>query len=376
MHNLERRANGGVGLADTQEGQCMKPTGIITDSIYLQHEMGSFHPESPERLNVIYEMLEQERTRLNLVDIPARMATIEEISMNHDRRYVEQIAATANRPHTYLDPDTSTCAYSWEAASKAVGGLFNLVDAVVSGTVRNGFAMVRPPGHHAEYRRAMGFCLFNNIALAARYALRVHGMRRVAVVDWDLHHGNGTQNAFYETNQVLFFSAHQFPHYPGTGRIAEVGKAEGEGYTVNIPLAGGAGDAEYLTVFHMVVAPIMEAFKPDLILVSAGFDAHYSDPLGGMRLTEDGYELMTQMLQHMAANHCSERLIMTLEGGYNLDALRNSANRVISCLSQYDPNNESVPMEASFEDLVPSFANRLRDVVGAHRRYWPNLPQF
>jgi acetoin utilization deacetylase AcuC-like enzyme len=353
----------------------MTPTGIVKDPVYLQHEMGSFHPESPDRLYVIYKMLEKAGSRLNLKEIPSRGATIEEIATNHDPDYIHEIAATAGRPRTRLDPDTSTCAYSWEATSKAVGGLLNLVDAVVEGRVRNGFALVRPPGHHAEYRRAMGFCLFNNVALAARHFLNGHHMRRVAVVDWDLHHGNGTQNAFYDTDEVLFLSMHQFPHYPGTGRLTEVGKDKGEGLTVNVPLEQGAGDAEYLTVFHMLVAPILEAYKPEIILVSAGFDAHKADPLGGMKLTEDGYELMTRMLMHLAANQCGGRLVLTLEGGYNLDALRSSVERVLLCLSHYDPKKESLPLEPSHDDLTASFKGRLQEIVSAHRRYWPSLPQ-
>lgn len=351
-------------------------TGIIKDSVYLQHEMGTYHPESPERLYVIYKMLEKVGSRLNLKDIPSRGATIEEIATNHDPRYIREIAATAGRPLTCLDPDTSTCAYSWEASCKAVGGLFNLVDAVVEGRVRNGFALVRPPGHHAEYRRAMGFCLFNNIALAARHVLNGHGLQRVAVVDYDLHHGNGTQNAFYDTDQVLYLSTHQFPHYPGTGRLTEVGKGKGEGLTVNVPLAEGDGDAEYLTVFHMIVAPIIEAYKPELILVSAGFDAHKADPLGGMKITEDGYELMTQMLMHLAANQCGGKLVLTLEGGYNLDALRNSVERVLLCMSHYDPKNEPIPVEPSRDALTSSFRRRLQEIMSAHRQYWPSIPQF
>lgn len=351
-------------------------TGIVKDPVYLQHEMGSFHPESPERLYVIYRMVEKAGSRLNLKEISSREATLEEIATNHDPGYVREIAATAGRPLTRLDPDTSACAYSWEATSKAVGGLFNLVDAVVEGTVRNGFALVRPPGHHAEYKRAMGFCLFNNVALAARHVLNGRGMQRVAVVDWDLHHGNGTQNAFYDTDQVLYLSMHQFPHYPGTGRLTEVGKGKGEGLTVNVPLAHGAGNAEYLTVFHTIVAPIIEAYKPELILVSAGFDAHAADPLGGMKLTEDGYELMTQMLMHLAANQCGGKLVLSLEGGYNLEALRNSVERVLLCLSHYDPKSEPFPVQPSPDGLTSSFWRRLQEIVSAHRKYWPSLPQF
>jgi acetoin utilization deacetylase AcuC-like enzyme len=353
----------------------MKPTGIVRDPVYLLHDMGSFHPENSQRLEVIYRMIDDLGSKLNVVEIDARPATHEEIATIHDPGYIREIEATAGRSSTYLDPDTSTSADSWDAAIRAVGGLLNLVDAVVEGRIRNGFALVRPPGHHAEYRRAMGFCIFNNVALAAKYAHNCHGMERVAIVDWDLHHGNGTQNSFYEDGKVLYISLHQFPHYPGTGRVNEVGRGPGEGFTVNVPLAWGAGDAEYLTVFHTLVAPVLEAYKPELILVSAGFDAHDSDPLGGMRLTEDGYEQLTQILMHLAWQLCSGRLVLTLEGGYNLNALRNSAERILMCLSHYDPKHESVPLEPSFDALSSSFKSRLKEVLSTQHIYWPMVPQ-
>ncbi len=188
----------------------MKPTGIVRDPAYLRHNMGSYHPESPERLKVIYEMIDESPSKLNLAEVPVRQATVAELSSNHDPRYVEEIASTEGSASTFLDPDTSACAYSWEAASKAVGGIFNLLDAVMEGRLRNGFALVRPPGHHAEHRRAMGFCFFNNVALAARYAVNGHGMERVAIVDWDLHHGNGTQNSFYDDPRSCFFQPISF----------------------------------------------------------------------------------------------------------------------------------------------------------------------
>ena len=259
---------------------------------------------------------------------------------------------------------------------RAVGGLFNLLDAVVEGRVRNGFALIRPPGHHAENNRAMGFCLFNNIALAAQYALKHHGMERVAIVDWDLHHGNGTQHSFYNDPRVLFISMHQYPHYPGTGGLREVGGGPGEGFTVNVPMMGGCGDDEYVNVFHMLVAPLLETFRPELILVSAGFDAHDLDPLGGMALTEDGYEKMLQILMHMAAEVCSDRLVLTLEGGYNLRALRESVKRILICLSTYDPSKETVPLQPEIEALDSTFRARLREVLAIQRRYWPNLHAF
>lgn len=354
----------------------MKPTGIVRDPVYLLHEMGGYHPESPERLRVIYEMIDESALKLNLNEIPVRQATVDELSTNHDRRYVEQIAATEGRGNTFLDPDTSACSHSWEAASKAVGGICNLLDAVIEGRLRNGFALVRPPGHHAERHRAMGFCIFNNIALAARHAVNGHGMERVAIIDWDLHHGNGTQHSFYDDPRILFVSTHQYPHYPGTGKMNEVGQGQGEGFTVNVPLAYGAGDAEYVTVFHSLVAPLLEEYKPEIILVSAGFDTHRADPLGGMRVTEAGYEQMVQILLHLAKELCSGRIVLTLEGGYDLTALRDSVERILVCLSTYDPENESVPIEPSLDALSGSFKSRLRDVLLTQQQYWSNLPQF
>jgi len=354
----------------------MKPTGIVRDQAYLKHVMGDHHPESPDRLLRIYEMLEKLGPNLNFRDIPARKATQEEISAVHDPRYVSHIAATAGKPETPLDPDTSACPDSWEAASRAVGGLLNLLDAVMAGEVQNGFALVRPPGHHAERRRAMGFCLFNNVAVAARHALDNYSLNRVAIVDWDLHHGNGTQNAFYDDPRVLFVSTHQYPHYPGTGGIREVGHGRGEGFTVNIPLPPGIGDIEYVTVFHTVVAPVLQAFGPQLILVSAGFDAHAKDPLGGINVTEEGYEQMVQVLMHLAAEFCSDRLVLTLEGGYDVRALLDSVARVLANLSTYDPGKEPGPLGPSLDKVSATFKNRVRDVLSIQSKYWPNLEQI
>jgi acetoin utilization deacetylase AcuC-like enzyme len=338
--------------------------------------MGSHHPESPRRLEVIYSMIDKVGPNLNLEEIPVRRASVEEISANHSSRYVEGIAATAGRSHTFLDPDTSTCADSWDAASMAVGGLLNLVDAAVEGTVRNGFGLVRPPGHHAEWDRAMGFCLFNNVALAARHAIDHHGMSRVAIVDWDLHHGNGTQRSFYEDPRVLFISTHQYPYYPGTGAVEETGRGKGEGYTVNVPFTPGAGDREYLAAFLGVAAPVIKSYKPELILLSAGFDAHHRDPLGGMGVSVDGYEQMLQILMRLAEESCSGPVILTLEGGYDLEALRQSVERVLSCLSFYDPAQASMPQPPSMEDLHPRAAQTLKAVLAVQKKYWPDLPSI
>ncbi len=354
----------------------MKPTGIVREEIYLKHDMGLYHPECPERLEVIYQLLDEIGDDLNIVGVPARKATSEELCMNHDSRYVDKILETNGCESTFLDPDTSACEYSWEAASTAAGGMFNLIDAVVGSRVRNGFAFVRPPGHHAERRRAMGFCLFNNIALAARYAIDQHKMERVAIIDWDLHHGNGTQNAFYEDPRVLFISTHQYPHYPGTGGIREVGHGTGEGFTVNVPLTSGAGDMEYIAVFRMLVEPLLDAFMPELVLVSAGFDAHEKDPLGGMNLTEDGYEQLTRIIMRKASELCNGRVILALEGGYNISALRNSVERILLSLSKYDPEVPEAPFDLDMDRIPYTFRARLRDVLSTQGKYWPTLPQI
>lgn len=354
----------------------MKPTGIVKDPIYLKHDMGAYHPENPKRLEVIYQMIEQLDSGQNLVEICAREANEAEISLGHDLSYIRNIASTSGKPRTYLDPDTSTSSDSWKAAAMAVGGLLSLIDSVVKGDLRNGFALVRPPGHHAENCRAMGFCLFNNIALAARHALRLEGINKVAVVDWDLHHGNGTQNCFYEDPNVLFISTHQYPHYPGTGSLMEVGSGDGEGYTVNIPLPAGAGDQEYMVVFLDLILPVLEAFGPDIILVSAGFDAHLSDPLGAMRVTEAGYVDMIRTLMKIASKVCSDRVILTLEGGYDLSALRDSVRLILMELASYDPEKLPLPVRPSDKDLEPVFTARIPDILEVHRRRWPTIPNI
>jgi acetoin utilization deacetylase AcuC-like enzyme len=353
----------------------MKPTGIVRDSLFLRHEMGPYHPESPRRLEVIHEMIDHESKNLNIVEIAPRSATIEELTANHSPSYVAAIQGTAGRRKTYLDPDTSTCADSWDAASSAAGGLLRLVDVAFEGQTRNGFAFVRPPGHHAEWDKAMGFCLFNNIAVAARYALARHGAERVAIVDWDLHHGNGTQHSFYDDPRVLFISTHQYPHYPGTGSIGETGTGQGKGYTVNLPLSAGAGDVEYVAIFQRLVAPLLLRFRPGLILVSAGFDAHRLDPLGGMELSDQGYDRMLRILMDAAAQVCDGRLILTLEGGYNLDALRDSTAACLRALGNTD-EGAALPEETDVSTMRPAAARTLRDALDALRTYWPDLPKI
>lgn len=296
-------------------------TALVLDRRYAAHDPGPGHPESPARIRAILEALANYR-RAGLVPIEPRPATGDELALNHDAAHVARVAATAGRPFTAFDADTSTSSRSYETATLAAGGFLALLDAIVARDADNGFAFVRPPGHHAEPDRAMGFCLFNNVAIGARWLQRHRGIRRVLVVDWDVHHGNGTQDSFYAEADVLYVSTHQYPFYPGTGAAAEVGSGAGAGRTVNVPLPAGCGDDEYVAAFERLVLPIAEQFRPEFVLVSAGFDAHRRDPLAGMTVTEEGYRAMTRLLMQLAERHAEGRLAAILEGGYDLHALQ------------------------------------------------------
>ena len=294
---------------------------------------GRGHPERPERLRVLLDLAETlDPARFQL--LPPRAASRSEITLCHDPEYVRLVESTASLSQYALDGDTITSPESFAVASLATGGFLKLLDSVAAGESSNGFAIVRPPGHHALRNRAMGFCLFNTIAVGAQYLKTAHGAKRIAIVDWDVHHGNGTQEAFYDDPCVLFVSAHQYPFYPGTGGIAEVGVKEGTGFTINIPLPAGCGDAEYLRVFRDVVIPAIERFGPQWILVSAGFDPHRQDPLAGMTVTEAGFSQMARAMLQLAEVYCGGKIAFLLEGGYDLTALRSSVAGVLETLQQ------------------------------------------
>ena len=310
--------------------------GVVRDDRYLGHDPGPYHPESPQRLRAIHGALDRACLPVLQV-IEPREAQVEELCWNHSQRYVEEVLATAGRGPVQLDPDTAAGPGSALAARLAVGGLFQAVEAVAKGEVGSAFALVRPPGHHAEQDRAMGFCLFNNVALAAHYARRRLGLRRVLIVDWDLHHGNGTQHAFWSQGEVLYFSTHQYPYYPGTGAVEEVGEGAGRGATVNVPLAPGAGDADFLHIYWELLAPVVRSFGPDLILVSAGFDIAAGDPLGGMAVSPQGFGALAAVVRSLAQELCGGRLVLTLEGGYSLNALAQGVVEVTRALASEDP---------------------------------------
>ena len=337
-------------------------TGLVYDQWFLTHTAPYDHPENPERLEAIWRKLKHEGLSEACRRVPAREATREELAQVHTQHHIEAIEATANDDFSQLDPDTYTSRHSALAAKLAAGGLVDLAAEVAAGRLDNGYALLRPPGHHAEADRAMGFCLFNNVAVAAR-ALRATGVARILVVDWDLHHGNGTQHAFREDPSILYFSMHQYPFYPGTGGIEEIGGGAGRGYTVNVPWPGGMGDAEYLAAFDRVLLPIARSFAPDLVLVSAGFDAAEGDPLGSMRVSPAGYAGMTKRLLTVAGG----RVVLALEGGYNLDAIARSTAACLRVLLGDEPPRLPLELPGRTGQAV------LDAVIAVQKNFWAGL---
>lgn len=348
----------------------MSSLALIKDDRYLEHDPGDGHPESPDRLRVIHGLIEREFSGLPL--IPPRFATQSELALVHDPFYIQTVAETAGRTHSQLDPDTGLSARSYEIACLAAGGLLQGVDSLLQTpnsklrTPNSIFAFVRPPGHHAEPERGMGFCLFNNVAIAAAYAKERYGLKRILIVDWDLHHGNGTQRAFFDDPGVLFFSSHQYPYYPGSGGVHEVGSGKGEGFTVNAPFPTGFGDAEYIAVYTKILAPIALEYKPELVLVSAGFDPFVKDPLGGMKLTGEGFGALAGIVQDIARQACDGKVLMTLEGGYNPEGLRNGVRAVLQTLIG---RPAPVPVNAPSADADEVIAR----IVSVHKNYWKGL---
>ena len=311
-------------------------TGLVLDTRYEKHLTGAHHPERPERNAAIIKAL----TQTGLVDassikrIVPRAAAHDDAELCHSAQYV----ALAERDitsgaATLSTGDTQVCPATLEAAYLAVGGVLQTVDALFRGEIDNGFCAVRPPGHHATPTRGMGFCVFNSIAIAARHAQKRHGVKRVLIADWDVHHGNGTQDIFYEDGSVYFFSTHQWPLYPGTGRAAERGRGAGLGTTLNCPFPAGAR-AEILDAFKTKLLPAAREFKPELILISAGFDSRVDDPLGGFKLTDTDFAELTQIMLELAREQCSGRLVSVLEGGYNLDGLASAVVSHVTALQK------------------------------------------
>lgn len=348
----------------------MNKTGIVKDERYMDHQMGSHHPESPQRLEAIYAMLEGQDMKGHFVEVPVRRAERDELLLVHSPDYVNRLAGTKGKAYTYLDPDTQTCPDSYEAALLAAGGFCQAVSMVESGEIDNAFALVRPPGHHAEKSQAMGFCLFNNVAIGARYAREYLELRRLLIVDWDLHHGNGTQHSFEEDPSILYFSVHQYPYYPGSGAFNEIGRGAGEGFTVNVPLPVGCGDGEYLGIFKKILKPVALEFNPQMVLVSAGFDIYEKDPLGGMNVTPNGFAGLTRAVMEIAEACCGGKVVITLEGGYHIQGQSDSVKEVLKELSGLSKTDVSNLLGKGDNQILESVVKRTEEAL---HRYWELL---
>jgi acetoin utilization deacetylase AcuC-like enzyme len=304
----------------------MASTALLLDRIYERHIPGPDHPEAPERCVAVMEALSAGGMAERMHRVEPRAATDDELALCHTPAYLKIVEQDMARGARDLSTgDTALSAKSRAVALQAAGGVMNAVDLVIGGKARNAFCAVRPPGHHATATRGMGFCIYNNIAIAARYAQKKHGIDRVLIVDWDVHHGNGTQDIFYQDGSVLFFSTHQHPWYPGTGLAHETGEGRGKGTTINCPLPAGSGHSEIMAAVQGKLVPAAGEFKPGLVLISAGFDSRAHDPLGRFQLTDDDFRQLTRMVLEIAGKHAGGRVVSVLEGGYSLAGLAAAA---------------------------------------------------
>ncbi len=311
------------------------PTGVVYDDVFSIHDTGRGHPESPKRYEAVKSALLKADFATSLQQLRPQAASDGDVSLCHSKEYIATVRRDILSGARVLSTgDTSICRDSLTAALHAAGGVCTAVDAVMQANVKNAFCAVRPPGHHATPDRGMGFCIFNNAAIAARYAQQKDRVDKVLIVDWDVHHGNGTQDIFYEDGSVLFFSTHQSPWYPFTGPREETGKGKGKGTTLNRPLPAGSGRKEIIGVFQDDLLPAAGRFKPDLVIVSAGFDSRLGDPLGRFRLTDDDFVDLTGIVLEIAREHAQGRLISILEGGYNIGGLATAVTAHCGRLSQ------------------------------------------
>jgi len=349
----------------------MQPVLIVKDERYARHLDGVFHLENPKRIKAIHTMLQDTSLAGRWSEVIPRLASPEELAWVHTPDYIEQVVQTAGKPLFAFDMDTQTTEKSYETARLAVGGVFCLIDAICNGEATRSFAFIRPPGHHAEPDRAMGFCLFNNTALGAMYLKHQWDAKRVMIVDIDAHHGNGTQTAFYDSSDVLYFSLHQFPCYPGTGNLGEVGKRKGEGFTLNVPLAKGHGDRDFARIIYFLLNPIAREYQPDMILVTCGFDLYQHDRLAGMHGTPTGYALLTHLLIEIAETVCSGRIVFIMEGGYSIKGIQECGLRVMQELCDVQTLNGK-KLE-KIKESNPSRFSVLKKVMEVQRKYWKVL---
>lgn len=317
-------------------------TGFLYDPRFLEHETGPGHPECPERLTAVMELLKKQDWYSKLKQFSGSAADLKWVEKAHSLDYVSRVKKACETGEPYVDsPDVPVCKESYDTALLAAGSALALGDAVMSGEVARAFGLIRPPGHHAEYDYAMGFCFFNNVAILARYLQEKYGIHKVAIIDWDVHHGNGTQHFFESDPSVYYMSLHQFPHYPGTGLRQERGQGEALGTQLNIPMRMGSHDWDYQEAFRRILLPALKHFHAEVIIISAGFDAHEDDPLGHILLTEDCFAWMTEQLCRVADHDCKGRVISLLEGGYNLDSLSRCVTAHVKALLGHRKKEEA-----------------------------------
>ncbi len=342
-------------------------TAYITHPRYTEHHLAG-HPEHAGRIRAVWSELDKQGLSVRMKKVDTPVLPDEWILSVHTPKYLELLHWIEQNPPKgvhHLDPDTYAGTTSFEVAKLSAGGVVQAVDEVLSGKANNALAAVRPPGHHAMADHAMGFCLLGNLPIATRYAQKQFGVERVMIVDFDVHHGNGTESMLYDDPTTLFISTHQYPFYPGTGAVTDTGTGKGTGYTINIPLAAGHGDASYKAIYEAIIWPAAERFKPELIIVSAGFDAHWLDPIAGMRLTLTGYAHLTRELIKMAEQFCGGKIVFAMEGGYNLDALSHGmANIVYALLGEETISDPlGLPRDSREPDVQP-LIKRLQDIHG------------
>lgn len=338
----------------------MNTVGLVYDDRYLLHDSPR-HPENKQRLELILSYLKDRNVLDRLENLTPRLADISEIEYVHAPEYIESIQHHSSQGYSALDADTYVNSHSFSAARLAAGGSIAAVDSVIDREVDAALCLVRPPGHHAEPDRAMGFCLFNNIAIAARHAIRVHGLERILILDWDVHHGNGTQAAFYNDPRVLYFSVHQHFIFPGTGAVVERGAGEGEGYTINVPFPGGCADADYELALREILIPLCDRYRPQLVLISAGQDAHEDDPLAGMGLTSSAYGAMTEIAREIALSHADGRVAAMLEGGYSRKGAPEAVFYILDALADLGAER---PERSHMSSVRPE----VRDILRAVRK--------
>jgi acetoin utilization deacetylase AcuC-like enzyme len=337
---------------------------VISDLRFQEHRGPDGHPERPERLAAVGEIIDAFGEHITLS--PPRLAEAHEILRVHDRRLFDALESTRGQPLGKIDTDTYYSPLSYDTARLAAGSCVDLFSNVLGGKASSGLAAVRPPGHHAEADRSMGFCLFNNVAIATRALQSDGGSPRILIYDWDVHHGNGTQHIFESDPDVLYLSTHQFPFYPGTGDFDELGTERGQGSTINVPMPAGSGDEEFIGVLQRIVVPAAIAFEPDLIVISCGFDAHRDDPLASMELSKSGYRTMSRIMRSLADTLCSGRIVFVLEGGYSLDGVREGTEAVLETLTAPDPQPHPTHPVIELEpgSALFSVVDRVADVHG------------